>query len=698
MTSITYAMLYLGNLRDMDPNERNATPEHHAAVMNGRVFGSGADPLFAGSIPVTLNDRNGDGTVAFDHGGSSRDSVTYCLNGVDHAQRPDTGFIVMNASVVQAIGGGATRTLTNVPLRLFQAANGDTFMMPPLAHDQLAGEGELARHPILSVSIPSSARYNTGPFNGLGTDRVILPFRDGFVDGTDGDDLIGAGYVDGAGDRTDAGDAILPGHGGHQDVIRAGAGNDTVYGGAGADSILGGAGNDLLYGHAQNGADDGANDTLDGGEGDDTAHGGAGDDSLLGGGGNDMLIGGQGDDRLFGGEGDDTLMGDDRQDSGGGGADLLDGGAGRDLLMGGAGDDTLLGGDGSDTLLGGDGNDLIAGGTSTIPGGTDDMAPDTLTGGQGFDRFVAGHGDIITDFGTAAGAVLNDGNQANNDFVDLSAHYNAANLAIINAARSAAGHKPYGNTLAWLRADQADGVLDDIRPANGFDRSFTLRLHNNGRPVAAQQLTTDNTNVNCFAADAMILTPDGPVAAGLLAQGTMVLTRDAGPRPIRWIGRRRLEATDLDAAPNLRPIRIRRGALGRDVPSADLVVSPQHRLLVRSGIARSMFGTTEVLVAARQLLTVEGIEIAADLEAVTYVHFLLDGHQIVIANGAETESLYTGAEALKAVGAAACEEIWTLFPDLRGNPQPPSARRLVPGRQARELALRHRRDRQPLVA
>lgn len=637
MTSITYAMLYLGNLRDMDSNERNDTPEHHQAVMNGRVFGSRADPLFADSVHVTLNDQSGDGTVAFDHGGNSRDTVSYRLNGTDFAQRPDTGFIVMNATVTQAVGGGGVRTLTGVPVRLFQAANGDTFMMPPLARDQLSGEGELARHPILSVSIPSTARYSTGPFNGLGLDRMVLPFQDGFVDGTDADDMIGADYVDGAGDRNDSGDAILPGQQGDQDVIRAGAGNDTVFGGTGADSLMGGAGNDLLHGHSQNGADDGADDILEGGDGNDAA-------------------------------------------------------------WGGAGNDILVGGTGSDTLRGGDGNDLIAGGASTVPGGSDDDAPDTLTGGQGFDRFVAGNGDIITDFGLASGGVLDDGNQSNNDVVDLSAYYNDATLAVMNAARIAAGQQPHGNPLAWLRADQADGVLDDIRPANGFDRSFALRLHHNGSPVGAQRLTNDNTNVACFADDAMILTPDGPVTAGLLSAGMMVMTRDAGPCPIRWIGRRRLGPDDLARLPHLRPVRIRRNALGQGVPLADLVVSPQHRMLIRSGIAQDMFDATEVLVAARHLLAVDGIAVAADLDTVTYVHFLLDGHQIVTANGAETESLYAGAGALRAIGAAARDEIRTLFPELDDTGPPPGARRLLPGRQARELALRHCQDRHPLVS
>ena len=51
-----------------------------------------------------------------------------------------------------------------------------------------------------------------------------------------------------------------------------------------------------------------------------------------------------------------------------------------------------------------------------------------------------------------------------------------------------------------------------------------------------------------------------------------------------------------------RPIRIRAGTLGNGLPEADLIVSPQHRVLVRSGIARTLFGADEVLVAAKQLL------------------------------------------------------------------------------------------------
>ena len=77
-----------------------------------------------------------------------------------------------------------------------------------------------------------------------------------------------------------------------------------------------------------------------------------------------------------------------------------------------------------------------------------------------------------------------------------------------------------------------------------------------------------------------------------------------------------------------------------------------------------MFGAPEVLVAAKQLLQIDGIDLD-DAADVTYVHFLCDRHEVVFSNGAPTESLYTGPEALKSVGAAAREEIFVLFPQLR---------------------------------
>ena len=203
----------------------------------------------------------------------------------------------------------------------------------------------------------------------------------------------------------------------------------------------------------------------------------------------------------------------------------------------------------------------------------------------------------------------------------------------------------------------------------------------------------------CFAAGTMILTDRGEIAVEDLSPGDMVITRDHGPQPLRWVGAQVFDLT-WPAAERLRPVRIRAGALGQGLPHADLVVSPQHRVLVRSAIAQKMFGAPEVLVAAKQLLQVEGIDLAEDLDAITYVHFLFDRHQVVFSNGAETESLFTGPEALKTVGRAARDEILAIFPQLAegGADLPPPARDLASGRMGRKLAVRHAQNAKPLVS
>lgn len=203
-------------------------------------------------------------------------------------------------------------------------------------------------------------------------------------------------------------------------------------------------------------------------------------------------------------------------------------------------------------------------------------------------------------------------------------------------------------------------------------------------------LLTDRPDIDfiCFAAGTRIRTPQGEVAVETLTPGALVMTVDHGAQPVRWVGRAEI---DLSQSPHLRPVRIARGALGGGLPESDLTVSPQHRVLVRSRIAQRMFGATEVLVAAKQLLALDGIALASDLDRVTYVHFLFDSHQVVWSNGAQTESLFTGPQALESVGPAARDEILQIFPELLSEAAVP-ARVLVAGAPGRRMADRHARN------
>ena len=207
-----------------------------------------------------------------------------------------------------------------------------------------------------------------------------------------------------------------------------------------------------------------------------------------------------------------------------------------------------------------------------------------------------------------------------------------------------------------------------------------------------------NPEVICFGRGTLIRTADGDRPVEDLAAGDLVLTAGNGLQAIRWIGSQMLSGLMLQSHPSLRPIRIRAGALGPDTPSADLIVSPQHRILVRSRIAQKIFGTDEVLVAAKQLLQLDGIDVADDLDQVEYFHFMFDRHEVVLSNGAETEALFTGPEALKAVGASARQELLALFPDIAAEDyEAVPARILASGRMGRRLAVRHLQNHRPLV-
>lgn len=198
----------------------------------------------------------------------------------------------------------------------------------------------------------------------------------------------------------------------------------------------------------------------------------------------------------------------------------------------------------------------------------------------------------------------------------------------------------------------------------------------------------------CFTRGTRIETDRGAVPVEMLRPGDLVRTLDHGLQPLRWIGARSLSAAELAAAPHLCPVRIRAGALGAGLPLRDLTVSPQHRVLVRSKVAERMFGAPEVLVAAKHLTELDGIDQIEGASGVDYWHFLLDRHEVVFSEGARTESLFTGPEAMKALSPEARAEILTLFPELAQTPDiRPSARPLVNGRQGRSLAHRHAMNR-----
>ena len=169
--------------------------------------------------------------------------------------------------------------------------------------------------------------------------------------------------------------------------------------------------------------------------------------------------------------------------------------------------------------------------------------------------------------------------------------------------------------------------------------------------------------VPCFTPGAQIATPKGERGVETLTIGDRVLTRDHGIQRIIWSGHRSLTAADLKASPALRPVLIRAGSLGNDLPERDLLVSPMHRMLLVSEIARTHFGEAEVLVAARDMTRLPGVDVV-NVPGITYLHFMFDAHQIVLADGTWTESFQPNDYSLKGVVPAQREELFLICPAL----------------------------------
>ena len=173
--------------------------------------------------------------------------------------------------------------------------------------------------------------------------------------------------------------------------------------------------------------------------------------------------------------------------------------------------------------------------------------------------------------------------------------------------------------------------------------------------------------VICFAPGTRMRTATGDVRIDDLRPGDLLQTRDNGPCPVLWTGQRRMSGGRLYAMPHLRPVRFRAGALGKDRPDQDLWVSPRHRMLVRGDAARALFNTDEVLVAAEDLLNDRTITIDRSLHEVTYVHVLMEDHQIIWANGLETESFRPSQDTLETLDPMQRRRLLGVLPGLAGD-------------------------------
>ena len=457
---------------------------------------------------------------------------------------------------------------------------------------------------------------------GAGDDVITTGDDDDTVIGGAGDDTIDTGIDDDLVDAGDGNDSVIAGQG--NDTVVAGAGDDTVDGGDGDDSIIGGDGCDVVDAGAGNDFIDTSGpspilDATDPNPLDDC-------DSVIGGAVNDTILTGDDADTIFGGLGDDLIDAGIDNDlvDGGAGNDTIDAGEGDDVVDGGAGDDSILGGLGADTLLGGDGQDYFG----AITGG------DVVDGGDG----TAGERPN-PDFDPALTISAENPEFVPNDFDTL------------DLTGAAEANNPGGSlNIIYTSDDREDGIVE-FRDADGNVTST----------MAFEEI--ENV-VPCFTPGTAIATPRGERLVEDLKVSDKIITRDNGIQEIRWMGQKTLSGHELARSPNLRPILIQKGALGNNLPEHDILVSPQHRILINNERTSLYFEETEVLAAAKHLTELKGVDEVGTL-GVTYVHFMFDNHEVVLSNGAWTESFQPGQSVIDGLGTEQRDEIFQLFPELK---------------------------------
>ena len=219
------------------------------------------------------------------------------------------------------------------------------------------------------------------------------------------------------------------------------------------------------------------------------------------------------------------------------------------------------------------------------------------------------------------------------------------------------------------------GILESTALRESGDFNYT---NDEGDDVTVTFSELENVIV-CFTRGTMIVTDAGEKVIEDLVAGDMVMTKDHGLQELRWTGSRTVPAKDSFA-----PIMIKSGVMGND---RDLMVSPQHRMVVEGWKSELLFGERELLATAKYKVNNDTIYVQAG-GMVEYFHMLFDRHEIVYANGAASESFHPGEVGINALTNEARDEIYTLFPELRDNvgAYGPAARTSLKGHEAKILA------------
>ncbi len=186
---------------------------------------------------------------------------------------------------------------------------------------------------------------------------------------------------------------------------------------------------------------------------------------------------------------------------------------------------------------------------------------------------------------------------------------------------------PFGGASGSTAGIDNPGLEFKVAGGNDFNlysQNGQFFLFDSSNPAIMYNLTLVSP---CFCAGTLIETDRGPVAIEEMAIGDKVVTSDGRTEPVQWIGTRAVAPRFMDPL-KVMPIRIKAGALGEGVPARDLLLSPDHAVLVDGILAQA-----GALVNGASIVREETAP-----ESFTYYHIELADHSLILAEGAAAET------------------------------------------------------------
>ncbi|GAB0120062.1 Hint domain-containing protein [Acidisoma sp. 7E03] len=242
----------------------------------------------------------------------------------------------------------------------------------------------------------------------------------------------------------------------------------------------------------------------------------------------------------------------------------------------------------------------------------------TINYGLGGGTFVANAGGAVLDLSSTT---INGFDAASDEieFVGVSGTVDHYSITTVGSSQQIALYN--SNNVALVTADVAGTPFATGTVFQG--QSGPLTVDESGSTITVNAAASVFT---CFLAGTRITTPTGEVEIELLRSGDLVMTPDGRSVAVRWVGANSV-STAFSDRDQVMPVRIQKGAFSSNVPARDLFVSPDHSFYFDGG-----------LVPARLLVNGTTICQVDCGKRLVYYHIELEPHDLVLAEGAPTES------------------------------------------------------------